>query len=84
MRLRMNRQRLDRSPGLTHFTDEETDRRRWRELPKVASGSAMIRARSPDSQALLFPHLSAGSPKTYSLMEFWKGLTPVTPGIFLL
>ncbi|XP_059992640.1 RNA-binding protein with multiple splicing isoform X1 [Lagenorhynchus albirostris] len=44
--------------------------------------SAMTRASSPDSQ--LFPHLSAGSPKTNSLMEFWKGLAPVTPWIFLL
>ncbi|XP_031296033.1 RNA-binding protein with multiple splicing isoform X2 [Camelus dromedarius] len=52
------------------------------ELPKVASGSAMTRARSPDSQ--LFPHFSAGSPKTNSLMEFWEGLPPVTPWIFLL
>lgn len=67
---RMNWQRLYRSTGLTHFTDEATDRRRWRELLKVASGSAMTRARSHDSQALLFPRLSAGSPKTYSLMEF--------------
>lgn len=66
----MNWQRLYRSTGLTHFTDEATDRRRWRELLKVARGSAMTRARSRDSQALLFPRLSAGSPKTYSLMEF--------------
>ncbi|XP_044081491.1 RNA-binding protein with multiple splicing isoform X3 [Neovison vison] len=51
---------------------------------KVASGSAMTGARSPDSRALLFPRLSAGSPKTYSLLEFWKGLTPLTPWIFLL
>lgn len=45
----MNWQRLYRSTGLTHFTDEATDRRRWRELLKVARGSAMTRARSRGS-----------------------------------
>ena len=32
--LRMNWERLDRSAGLTHFTDEETDWRRGDSCPK--------------------------------------------------
>lgn len=31
----MNWERLDRSAGLTHFTNEDTDQRRCRELSKV-------------------------------------------------
>lgn len=77
----MNWEKLYKSAGLTHLTDEETGRRRWKELSKGTSGSAMTGARSPASR--LFPQLSAGSPETNSLTEFWKGLAPVLLGSFL-
>lgn len=79
---RTNWQRLYSSPGLTILqmrkqTGEDG------ELPKITSGSAMTRARSPASRPGSF-HATVLAHQTYSLMEFLKSLAPVTPWIFLL
>ena len=50
---RMNWERLDRSAGLTHFTNEDTDRRRCRELSEVCMWLCC-----GQSQVAWFPALS--------------------------